>query len=162
MKFGGHSFAMVAPDRLHALAPGLKQAGSKYGTRVGIYGLFQIVATETDDQALQTAADIVAGGDIEAIKSLVYSASLDTVKGGTSGQFRNEDAGAEEELLAGDIEAGNMVFINVPVLVGSYETVAQKINGIAEDRNIEGMLFYRPDWVSGIQTFGERVLPLLS
>ena len=92
---------------------------------------------------------------------MVYSASLDTVKGGTSGQFRNEDAGAEADLLAGDVETGNMVFMNVPVLVGSYETVARKIDSIAEDRNIEGMLFCWPDWVAGIRTFGERVLPLL-
>jgi pyrimidine oxygenase len=161
-RIGGHSFAMVAPERLHAIASGLKQAGAKYGTRVGIYGLFQIVAAETDDQAWQTAADIVAGGDIEAIKSLVYSASLDTVKGGTSGQFRNEDAGADEDLLAGDIEAGNMVFMNVPVLVGSYETIARKIDNISKDQNIEGMLFTWPDWVAGIQTFGDRILPLLN
>ena len=160
-QIGGHSFAMVAPERLHTIAAGLKQAGAQYGTRVGTYGLFQIVAAETEDLAWQTASDIVAGGDIEAIKSLVYSASLDTVKGGTSGQFRNEDAGADADLLAGDVETGNMVFMNVPVLIGSYETVARKIDSIAKDRNIEGMLFCWPDWVAGIRTFGERVLPLI-
>ena len=160
-QIGGHSFAMAPPERLHTIASGLKQAGSRYGTRVGTYGLFQIVTAETDDLAWQTASDIVAEGDIEAIKSMLYSASLDTVKDGTSDQFRNADADADAALLAGDVESGNMAFMSVPALIGSYETVARKINRIAEDRNIEGMVLCWPDWVAGVRTFGERVFPLL-
>ena len=160
-QIGGHSFAMAPPERLHTIASGLNQAGAKYGTRVGTYGLFQIVTAETDDLAWQTASDIAAGGDIEAIKSMLYSASLDTVKDGTSDQFRNADADADAALLAGDVESGNMAFMSVPALIGSYETVARKINRIAEDRNIEGMVLCWPDWVAGVRAFGERVFPLL-
>ncbi|MGE4094404.1 MAG: hypothetical protein AB7G75_26595, partial [Candidatus Binatia bacterium] len=72
-----------------------------------------------------------------------------------------ESASAGAGLLAGDIETGNMAFMSFPALVGSFETVARKIDAIAVDRNIEGLLFSWPEWVSGIRSFGERIIPLL-
>lgn len=42
-----------------------------------------------------------------------------------------------------------------PALVGSYETVARKIDTIATDPNIEGLLFGWPEWVLGIRYFGD-------
>ncbi|NOT55732.1 MAG: hypothetical protein HOP18_14120, partial [Deltaproteobacteria bacterium] len=65
-------------------------------------------------------------------------------------------------LLAGDIEIANMAFMGCPALVRSYATVARKIDAIARDPNIEGLLFSWPEWVSGIRHFGERIIPLLA
>jgi pyrimidine oxygenase len=158
-RIGGHSFAMAPLDRLHQLAADLKQEATQQGTQVGTFALLHIVADETDAQAWRTARRIVEQGDIEAIQYMVSSASLDSVKDGTTGQLREA---ARAGLLDGDIEVGNMAFMSFPVLVGSYETVAHKIDALAADPNIEGLLFSWPEWVSGIRDFGQRIIPLLN
>jgi len=160
-QIGGYNFAMVAMNRLHELAGDLHQQSLKQGTRVATYALFQLVAEETDEQAWHTARTIVAQGDVEAIQNIVRSATLDSVKDGTTEQLRGSTIG-DDGLLAGDIETANMAFMGCPAIVGSYETVAKKIDTIAIDSNIEGLLFSWPEWVSGIRTFGERVMPLLA
>lgn len=158
---GGYSFAMTAAERLHALAADLRQQASARGTQVGTYALFHLVAEETDEFAWHRARAIAAAGDIKAIQNVVRSASLDSVKDGTTEQLR-ESATTDAGLLAGDIETANMAFMGCPALVGSYETVARKSDAIATDPNIEGLLFSWPEWVSGIRHFGERIIPLLA
>ncbi len=160
-QIGGYSFAMVPAERVHGMAADLRQQAVSHGTQVGTYALFHLVAEETDELAWQRAREIVAAGDIEAIQNVVRSANLDSVKDGTTGQLR-ESATDDAGLLAGDIETSNLAFMGCPVIVGSYETVARKIDAIAADSNIEGILFSWPEWVSGIRAFGERIIPLLA
>jgi pyrimidine oxygenase len=160
-QIGGYSFAMVPAERVHGMAADLRQQAVSHGTQVGTYALFHLVAEETDELAWQRAREIVAAGDIEAIQNVVRSANLDSVKDGTTGQLR-ESATDDAGLLAGDIETSNLAFMGCPVIVGSYETVARKIDAIAADSNIEGLLFSWPEWVSGIRAFGERIIPLLA
>jgi len=160
-QIGGYSFAMAAPERLHGLAADLHQQATKQGTRVGTYALLHLIAEETDDLAWKKAKTIAEQGDVEAIQNMVKSATLDSVQDGTTEQLR-ESATASAGLLAGDIEIANMAFMGFPALVGSYETVAHKIDAIATDPNIEGLLFSWPEWVSGIRNFGERIIPRLA
>ena len=157
---GGHSFSMAPPGPLKTITADLKQAAHASGSTVGTYALFQLIADTTDEQARQTAKDIVAGGDIDAIRTMLGAAKLDTVKDGTTEQVR-EAAGSDDALLEGDIETGNMAFMSFPAIVGSYETVAQKIDALAANPNLDGILFSWPDWVQGIRDFGEKVIPLL-
>ena len=154
---GGHNFVMAEPERVHALAADLREMGDRNGRSVATYALLHLVAEESDEKAHQVCRDIVAGGDVEAILSMVASAQLDTVQDGTTQKLRDSAA----ELLGGDPEVGNMAFMGYPAIVGSYETVARKIDALAADPNVEGILFSWPDWVSGIRRFGERVIPLL-
>jgi pyrimidine oxygenase len=159
-RIGGYSFAMVTAERVHGMAADLHQQAVTHGTQVGTYALFHLVAEETDELAWQRARAIAEAGDLEAIQNVLNSANLDSVKDGTTGQLR-ESVTADAGLLAGDIETSNLAFMGCPAIVGSYETVARKIDAIAADPNIEGILFSWPEWVSGIRTFGERIIPLL-
>ena len=159
-EIGGHSFAMGGSEKLEELAIDLKRQAAGYGTRAGTYALFHLIADETDEAAWATANEIVAQGDLEAIKFMINLANLDSVKDGTTEHVRHSaEAGAG--LLGGDPETGNMAFMSFPAIVGSYEMVACKIDAIARSGNVEGILFSWPDWVDGIRRFGERVLPLL-
>ena len=160
-QIGGYSFAMAAPERLHGLAADLHQQAAQQGTRVGTFALLHMIADETDELAWKKAKTIAEQGDVVAIQNMVKSATLDSVQDGTTEQLR-ESASASAGLLAGDIEVANMAFMGFPALVGSYETIARKIDAIAEDSNIEGLLFSWPEWVSGIRNFGERIIPLLA
>ena len=59
------------------------------------------------------------------------------------------------------VEEGNMVFMAVPVIVGSPETIAVQIDKVAADTGIDGICFSWPDFVPNIKQFGEEVLPRL-
>ena len=78
---------------------------------------------------------------------------MDTNKEGTSDALK----GALEE----SVEEGNMVFMAVPVILGSPETIAVQIDKIAADTGIDGICFSWPDFVPNIKQFGEEVLPRL-
>jgi len=156
---GGHNFVMAPPDRVHALAADLRNLGRRSGQEVATYALFHLVAEENDEKATQVCRDIVAGGDLEAIQTMIASAQMDTVQDGTTQQLRES---AAEELLGGDPEAANMAFMGFPAIVGSYQTVARKIDALAADPNVAGILFSWPDWVTGIRRFGQCVIPLLA
>ncbi len=155
---GGHNFVMSHPERVHALAADLKEQAEATGNDVATYALLHLVAEETDEKAAQTARDIAKGADVGAIETMIASAKLDTVQDGTTEQLRKT---VEEDLLAGDPEEGHMAFMGIPAIVGSYETVARKIDVLAADPNVEGILFSWPDWVDGIRRFGEEVIPRL-
>ena len=50
-----------------------------------------------------------------------------------------------------DFEDGNMAFMGFPVICGSFETVARKIDKIADETGIDGMLFSWADFVGGLK-----------
>jgi pyrimidine oxygenase len=157
---GGHNFIMSEPKNVRRIAADLNAAGQKTGNKVGTYALFHLVTAENDNDARAECDNIVAGGDVEAIKYMIGSATLDTVKDGTTEQVR-QAAEADAGLLGGDLTSGNMAFMGFPVIYGSYESVAAQIDEMAADPNLDGLLFSWPDWVPGIRTFGEKVMPLL-
>ena len=49
----------------------------------------------------------------------------------------------------------------IPVIYGSARTVQQRIEAIVKKTGIDGMLFSWPDFVAGIERFGNEVLPAL-
>lgn len=157
---GGHNFVMTAPENVHRIAAELRAAGEKSGNPVGTYALFHLVTARNDNDARAECDNIVAGGDVEAIKYMIGSATLDTVKDGTTEQVR-QSAESDAGLLGGDLSSGNMAFMGFPVLYGSYANVAKQIDDMAADPNLDGILFSWPDWIPGIRAFGEQVLPLL-
>lgn len=157
---GAHNFVFAPADKLPAITADLA-ASRAADSKVGTYALFHLVAAETDEQAWAWTRDIVAKGDRAAIATMVGSAQLDTVKDGTTGQLVGS-AGSDDTLLAGDVETGNMAFMGFPAIVGSWQTVADKIDALAEDSGLDGILFSWPDWVSGIRNFGEQVIPRLA
>ncbi len=157
---GGHSFSMLPASRLGEVTGELKKSGNDSGTEVGTYALFHLISDSTDENAWRTARDIVEKGDKDAIRTMISSATLDPVADGTTEHLRGS-AGADEALLGGDVEEGNMAFMSFPAIVGSYQTCADKIDKLAEDLNLDGILFSWPDWVTGIKQFGERIVPLL-
>ena len=99
------------------------------------------------------ADEIIAGADHGAIANIMASAAMDTNAGGIAERLKSG--------LSLGLEEGNMAFMGIPVLAGSPETLALRIDEIAEETGIDGMLFSWPDFVGGITDFGERVMPLL-
>lgn len=53
------------------------------------------------------------------------------------------------------------VNINMGTLVGSYASVARMLDEVANVPGAEGVLLTFDDFLSGIETFGERIQPLM-
>ena len=110
-----------------------------------------MILADTDEMAQAQVRQIIELADQGAISNILASASLDTNTGGTADQLK--------AALDQDVESGNMAFMGIPVIYGSANTIRQRIDAIAQKTGIDGMLFSWPDFVAGIERFGEEVLP---
>ena len=149
----GHNFVMAHPERLKDISDNVKAKGRENGREVGTYALFGLVTAETDAEAQKIGQNIVDEADHGAISNIIASASLDSNTGGTADRLK--------EGLAMDFEDGNMAFMGFPVICGSFDTVAKKIDTIAAETGVDGILFSWADFVGGIKDFGEHIKPQL-
>ena len=145
-----YRFVFGHPDVLDELEQRRSEnARSNYGT----YILMHLIVEETDNKAKQVGDEIIRRADTVAIANMMSSAQLDTNKGGTS----------EKHALSLDrsLEEGNSAFNIIPVAHGSAQTVAMKLDEIAERTGADGFMFSWNDFKPGIRTFGQDVLPRL-
>ncbi|MBP2367949.1 LLM class flavin-dependent oxidoreductase [Pseudonocardia parietis] len=150
---GDRNFIMAERSKVGEIASGVKRFGAEKGRDVGTYALYCIIAEETDEEADKLCRHIVENADLEAISYMTTGASLDTNPDGTSAQLLTS--------LERPAEEGNMAFLSLPVVKGSYERVAAQLDEIAVTTGIDGALLTWPDFVDGVTKFGERVKPLL-
>lgn len=151
--YGDHSFIMAEKPVLAEFCASMQSASRATGRRVGTYALYQLVLAPTDAEARRIGEDIVAGADPGALANILASAAMDTNSGGTSDRMKSG--------LSRGLEEGNLAFMGMPVIHGSPETVASKIDDIAAATGVEGILFSMPDFVPAIRNFGEKVMPRL-
>ncbi|WP_312597046.1 LLM class flavin-dependent oxidoreductase [Stutzerimonas nitrititolerans] len=153
-KHGDHSFIMAEKPALKSACDLMRQEAAKNDRQVGIYALFQLVLAPSDAEAQAQCEAIVTGADQGAIANILASAALDSNPGGTA-----------DRMLSGlqrSFEDGNLAFMGMPVIHGSPATVASKIDEIAAETGVDGILFSIPDFVPSIRMFGEQVMPKLT
>jgi len=153
-KHGDHSFIMAEKSALKSACDLMRQEAAKNDRQVGIYALFQLVLAPSDAEAQAQCEAIVTGADQGAIANILASAALDSNPGGTA-----------DRMLSGlqrSFEDGNLAFMGMPVIHGSPATVASKIDEIAAETGVDGILFSIPDFVPSIRMFGEQVMPKLT
>jgi pyrimidine oxygenase len=123
-------------EQLQAIAGPLQRS-------VGTISLFNVIAADSDDAARKRFDHIVAGADEGAIRNLVGQAELD------------KSEGMSESLKK------KSMFMGLPTLVGSFETVAKYLDRIYFEAKVAACMFAFPDFTHDIDTFSERVLPRL-
>lgn len=153
-RHGDHSFIMAEKSLLASVCDNMRQEAASVQRQVGIYALFQLVLADTDAEALAQCEAIVAGADQGAITNILASAAMDTNTGGTADRMKSG--------LQRNFEDGNLAFMGMPVIHGSPQTVASKIDEIAAETGVDGILFSMPDFVPAIRQFGEQVMPKLT
>ena len=147
------NFVMAHPEKLKDISDSVKQKGAALGRKVGTYALFNMIIGESDTEAWEFGQRVIAEADTGAISNIITSASMDSNEGGTADHL--------QEPLSQDLEVGNMAFMGFPTIYGSADTVAPKIDEIAAETGVDGMLFSWADFVPGIRDFGQRVMPKL-
>ena len=123
-------------------------------TTYGTYILLHMIVEETDAMAKSVGEEIIRRADKTAVANMIASAQMDTNTGGSSEGMRIS--------LEKSLEEGNSAFTAIPVVHGSPATVAQKLDDMAGKTGADGFMFTWNDFVPGIRTFGQEVLPRLS
>ena len=108
-----------------------------------------IITGETDAEAEAKWALYKQGADLEALAWMVKQASADT----------RPDAGSS---VLHAVDLTSMVNINIGLLLGSHTTVAQMLDEVATIPDLAGVLLTFDEFVSGTETFGERIQPLMT
>lgn len=126
----------------------LQKAGAASGRKVATYGLFMIIAGETDAEAKAKWDLYKSGADDEALKWLTAQSSADT-KSGKDTNVRHMSS-----------EVSN-VNLNIGLLCGSYASVARMMDEIATVPGMAGVLLTFDEFVGGTETFGTRIQPLM-
>jgi pyrimidine oxygenase len=138
---GTGDFDVVRNDAARLMA-----AREKTGRDVGVYVLFQITMGETDAEAEATWKNYRDHADLEAIKFMTGQAELDT-------------AGATADKIT---EMQGAFNLNIGPIVGSYETVAARLDEVAAIPGVKGVMCVFDDYPVATQAFGERVMPLMT
>ncbi len=146
-----YSFVMTDLENLKKYSSNMREKSSAIGRKVGTLPLYAVITARTDGEAQSIAEDVVAKADKQAIANIMGSASLDTNTGGSSEHLR--------AALSQPMEEGNMAFMSFPLLHGTTETVASKINDIAAETGVPGIMLSWLDYVPGIREFGEKIAP---
>lgn len=125
---------------LQGLSERVDRAAQTSGREIGAYVLCLVIAAETDGAAQALAREYIAGGDLEALRGRTSGAQGD-LSGSTASRLLEEK-----------------VFMGVPV-IGSYASVAAYFDRMAKQTSIQGALVTFPEFIDGVTTFGEQVMP---
>ena len=126
----------------------LQKASASSGRTVATYGLFMIIAGETDAEAKAKWDLYKSGADHEALRWLTQQSSADT------------KSGADTNVRHMSSEVSN-VNLNIGLLCGSYDSVARMMDELATVPGLAGVLLTFDEFVSGTEIFGQRIQPLM-
>ena len=121
------------PAAFAPTAARMKEAADKTGRDVGSYAKWERYKE---------------GADEEALSWLTEQSQKDTRSG----------ADTNVRQMADPTSAVN---INMGTLVGSYASVARMLDEVAAVPGAEGVLLTFDDFLTGVETFGERIQPLM-
>jgi pyrimidine oxygenase len=127
----------------------LVEFATQTGRPVGAYGLFMVIADETDEKAQAKWELYKEGKDPEALSWMGIQAGADD----------RADANSTARSITNPVSAVNF---NMGTLVGSYATVAALLDEIATVPGVAGVMLTFDDFILGMQAFGERVQPLMA
>lgn len=136
------------PTAFAATAERLAAAGRETGRQVACYVLFMVIADETDDAAMARWEHYKAGADQEALDWMADQGSQDKSSGKDTNVRQMTDPTSS-------------VNFNMGTLVGSYENVARMLDEIDTVEGVGGVMLTFDDFLEGLDTFGERVQPLM-
>lgn len=141
-ELGNYNFVLGELETVSDLNARLKAKADAYKRTVGTYALFTVVAAPTDAAAQARVQALADNADMTAIQA--WGGALATDK----------DGGMSKAMQA-------EMFMGIPTIVGSYAAVAARIDQLATETTIDGVLFTFPSFVEDITAFGEAVMPLL-
>ncbi len=135
---GGQDDSLADLGRLNAKLQGLAQ---EHGRKVGAYVLLTVIAEETDEAAFAKRDFYIENSDKIAMTEWARVAGMDFSRA----TYR---------------DLAIQTFMAIPYVAGSYQTVADYLDGLAE-QGLAGVCFIFPDYENDLQRLIDNVLPRL-
>ena len=136
------------PTKAASVPARVLQHAAKTGRDVGAYMLYMIIAEETDAAALAKWDLYNKGADKEALAHLLGKAAEDT-------------APSETSMASAIQRSPSPINFNMGTLVGSYANVARMLDEVAGMPGVKGIMLTFDDFIEGLDTFGQKVQPLM-
>jgi pyrimidine oxygenase len=143
--FGGRSI-----EDQKRLSRRIKEVAAEHGRDdVRTHTRINIILGDSDDDAEKILAHYQSGADEQAIDN-IYRLRLKGKQNERAAQIRDRFDSSLTRLFYGGIP-----------YVGGPERLANMIEELAIDGNVDGFLFSFPDFVNDLERFGQQVMPLL-
>lgn len=142
--FGGNTL-----EQQIGMSQRMKAVAAEAGRKVRTHTLILLIQGDSDADAERILRHYEDGADKEAIKNIYRLRSrvkADQRLGMHGERFQSADT--------------RIFYAGVP-FVGGPERVADRLEALARDGDLDGFLFIFPDFIPGIQSFAEQVIPLL-
>jgi pyrimidine oxygenase len=136
------------PDSHEKVNQQLLEAVAKTGRDVGAYVLMMVIADETDEKAWAKWRLYKEGVDVDALAWMADQGSKDATAA---------SSGTAKTINLPD----QAVNLNIGTFIGSYATVAALLDQAAAVPGTKGLMLTFDDFVAGIETFGQRIQPLM-
>jgi pyrimidine oxygenase len=122
-----------------------KAGAAAMGAKIRTYSMMTVVFGETDAAAEETAAHFREGFDEGALHGMMRAYG-----------FLDNEIGKENAFT----QKARSTFMT-PHVLGSPETVIERLSEIFEQTSLDGLMLIFPDYLASLPVFGEKVLPLL-
>jgi pyrimidine oxygenase len=142
-------FGGLTPEHQTQMSRRMKQVATDRGRKVRSHTLVLLIQGDSDDDAERILRHYEAGADREAIENIYRLRAR--------GRADNRIDSYEKRFESAD---SRLFYAGVP-FVGGPERVADHIETLAIDGDLDGFLFIFPDFVDGLQRFSDQVMPLL-
>ena len=126
----------------------IKQVASESGRPVRTHTLVLLIQGDSDQDAQKMLDHYREGADTQAIENIYRLRAAD------KGDLRKEN-------YRNRFETDLRLFYGGVPFVGGPERVADRIEELAVDGDVDGIMFIFPDFIEGVKRFGDQVMPLL-
>jgi pyrimidine oxygenase len=126
----------------------IKEVASAKGRSVRTHTLVLLIQGDSDQDAQKMLDYYRQGADMGAIENIYR------LRAGDKGDVRKEN-------YRNRFETDLRLFYGGVPFVGGPESVANRIEELAVDGDVDGIMFIFPDFIQGVKRFGEQVMPLL-
>lgn len=143
VKHGNINFVLGDPETIKSVSAKGKMIAKNMEKTIKTYALYTIITADTDEEAQQMDQLFKDGLDKECLEGLHKASGNDT-----------------GSMKAAYTEDPKNIYM-CPPIVGSPKTVADFIESMSKNTEIDGMLFTFPDFIEGMKTFGDKILPII-
>jgi pyrimidine oxygenase len=143
-------FGGLSRDHQIALGRRMKDVAAEHGRRVRTHTLIMMIQGDSDADAERLLQHYAAGADQEAIRNIYELRSRDKKPGARGDRYKVRFESADMRLF----------YAGVPY-VGGPERIADMLEELAVEGDLDGFLLIFPDFLEGIERFGAQVLPIL-
>lgn len=127
----------------------MKELAAQRGRSVRTHTLILLIQGDSDDDAERMLRHYEDGADTEAIENIYRLRARD-----------KKDTRVDSYQRRFESRDSRLFYAGVP-FVGGPERVADRLEQLAIDGDLDGFLFIWPDFMEGLTRFGEQVMPIL-